>query len=74
LIEHEQSARGHPDRVNEPPSPHLGFTGSYERDPQGEATVTMAGPTYHINGAAPGFNHEQPSRLKAETFSIAVSC
>jgi hypothetical protein len=34
----------------------------------------MTGPTYHITGAALGFNHEQPTRLKAETFSIAVSC
>ena len=51
-----------------------GFTGSYERDLQGEAVVTMTGPTYHITGAAMGFDHAQPTRLKAETFSIAVSC
>jgi ipoprotein LpqH len=51
-----------------------GFTGSYERELQGEAAVTMTGPTYHITGAALGFNNEQPTRLKAETFSIAVSC
>jgi ipoprotein LpqH len=51
-----------------------GFTGSYERDLQGDAVVTMTGPTYHITGAAMGFDHAQPTRLKAETFSIAVSC
>jgi hypothetical protein len=51
-----------------------GFTGSYERELQGEAAVTMTGPTYHITGAALGFNRDQPTRLKAETFSIAVSC
>jgi lipoprotein LpqH len=51
-----------------------GFTGSYERDLQGEAVVTMTGPTYHITGAAMGFDHAQPTRLKAQTFSIAVSC
>ena len=51
-----------------------GFTGSYEHALQGEAAVTMTGPTYHITGAALGFNHAQPTRLKAETFSIAVSC
>jgi ipoprotein LpqH len=51
-----------------------GFTGSYERELQGEAAVTMTGPTYHISGAALGFNHAQPTRLKAETFSIVVSC
>ena len=33
-----------------------GFTGSYEHALQGEATVTMTGPTYHITGAALGFN------------------
>jgi len=51
-----------------------GFTGSYERELQGEAAVTMIGPTYHITGAAQGFNHAQPTRLKSETFSITVSC
>jgi lipoprotein LpqH len=51
-----------------------GFTGSYEHALQGEAAVTMTGPTYHITGAALGFNHAQPARLKAETFSIEVSC
>src|ERR1700749_5207229 len=51
-----------------------GFTGSYERDLQGDAVVTMTGPTYHITGAALGFDHAEPTRLKAETFSIAVSC
>jgi lipoprotein LpqH len=51
-----------------------GFTGSYERELQGDAAVTMTGPTYHITGAALGFNHDEPTRLKAETFSIAVSC
>jgi len=51
-----------------------GFTGSYEQELQGEATVTMTGPTYHINGAALGFDKETPTRLKAETFTITVSC
>jgi ipoprotein LpqH len=51
-----------------------GFTGSYERELQGEAAVTMTGPTYQITSAALGFDHAQPTRLKAETFSIAVSC
>jgi ipoprotein LpqH len=51
-----------------------GFTGSYEHALQGEATVTMTGPTYHITGAALGFNNSEPTRLKAETFSIKVSC
>ena len=51
-----------------------GFTGSYERGLQGEAAVTMTGPTYHITGAALGFNQAQPTRLKAETFTVTVSC
>ena len=51
-----------------------GFTGSYEHELQGEAKVTMNGPTYHITGAALGFNKATPTRLKAETFTITVSC
>ena len=51
-----------------------GFTGSYEHALQGEAKVTMTGRTYQITGAALGFNDAQPTRLKAETFAIKVSC
>ena len=51
-----------------------GFTGSYEQQLQGEADVTMTGPAYHITGAALGFNKATPTRLKAETFTIKVSC
>jgi hypothetical protein len=51
-----------------------GFTGSYEYALQGQAAVTMTGATYHITGAALGFNKSEPTRLKAETFSIKVSC
>lgn len=51
-----------------------GFTGSYEHELQGEAKVTMTGPTYHITGAALGFNKATPTRSKAETFALTVSC
>lgn len=51
-----------------------GFTGSYEHALQGEAAVTMTGTTYHITGAALGFNNAERTRLKAETFTIHVSC
>ena len=51
-----------------------GFTGSYERERQGEATVTMTGPTYHITGAALGFNDAERTQLKAEKFTIKLSC
>lgn len=51
-----------------------GFTGSYDRDLQGKAAVTMTGPTYAITGAAMGFNNAKPSELTNETFAIRVSC
>ena len=51
-----------------------GFTGSYERELQGQATVTMTGATYHITGAALGFNDAKRTLLTAETFAINVSC
>ncbi|MDI3313929.1 MAG: lipoprotein LpqH [Mycobacterium sp.] len=51
-----------------------GFTGSYDRDLQGKAAVTMTGPTYAITGAAMGFNNANPSKLTTETFAIKVSC
>jgi len=51
-----------------------GFEGSYERALQGEASVTMNGATYQITGAALGFNKAEPTRLKAETFTLTVSC
>lgn len=51
-----------------------GFTGSYEQALQGEAAVTMSGRTYHITGAALGFNDAERTRLKAERFTINVSC
>ena len=36
-----------------------GFTGSYDRELQGEAAVTMTGPTYHITGTALGYNRRR---------------
>ncbi|UMB69954.1 lipoprotein LpqH [Mycobacterium paraterrae] len=51
-----------------------GFEGSYERALQGEASVTMNGATYQITGAALGFNKSDRTRLKAETFTLTVSC
>jgi hypothetical protein len=51
-----------------------GFTGSYDRDLQGKAAVTMTGATYAITGAAMGFNKAEPSELTTETFAIKVSC
>jgi lipoprotein LpqH len=38
------------------------------------SNAAMTGPTYHITGAALGFNESEPIRLRAETFTIKVSC
>lgn len=51
-----------------------GFSGSYEHALQGEASVTITGRTYHIVGAALGFNDAERTRMKAETFAFSVSC
>ncbi len=51
-----------------------GFTGSYNIGLGGEATVTMTGRTYSINGTADGFETANPSFRKSGTFDIKVAC
>jgi ipoprotein LpqH len=51
-----------------------GFTGSYDRDFQGEATVTMTGPTYRIKGTATGYADAKPTERTTEPFELTVSC
>lgn len=51
-----------------------GFIGSYDRDLQGEAVVSMIGPTYGITGTAMGFNRTKPTERTTETFAIRVTC
>ena len=51
-----------------------GFTGSFEADLQGEATVTQTGRTYDIRGTADGFDTERPSFRTSGTFMIKVAC
>lgn len=51
-----------------------GFTGSYESDLQGEASVTQTGRTFDITGSADGFNAERPSFRAAGTFTVKVAC
>lgn len=51
-----------------------GFAGSYDRGLQGNATVTLTGSTYSINGVATGFNIAKPTALTAEPFAIKVAC
>lgn len=51
-----------------------GFAGSYDRDLQGSAAVTLTGSTYAITGTATGFNHIKSSALTTETFAIKVAC
>jgi len=51
-----------------------GFTGSYWKDLQGRADVSMVGKTYTITGVAEGFNTDNPGATKLGTFAIKVSC
>jgi len=51
-----------------------GFTGSYDRQLQGEAAVAMTGPTYRIAGTAVGFADAKPTRRTTAPFELRVSC
>lgn len=51
-----------------------GFTGSYDRDLQGEATVAMTGPTYRIAGTAVGYADAKPTQRTTQPFEVRVSC
>lgn len=51
-----------------------GFTGSYNAGLGGEATVTMTGRTYSIEGTADGFATDQPSFRTNGSFLIKVAC
>jgi ipoprotein LpqH len=51
-----------------------GFTGSFEADLQGRATVTQTGRTYDITGSADGFDNDRPSFRTGGTFAIKVAC
>jgi hypothetical protein len=51
-----------------------GFTGSYDRDLQGEAAVTMTGATYRIAGTAVGFANAKSTERTTEPFELRVSC
>jgi len=50
-----------------------GFTGSYEHAVQGEATISDR-PHLSLHRRPLGFNSAQPTRLKAEPFTIKVGC
>jgi ipoprotein LpqH len=51
-----------------------GFNGSYDRHLQGEAAVTMTGPTYRIAGTAVGFSSAKATAPTTEPFELRVSC
>jgi hypothetical protein len=51
-----------------------GFTGSYNAGLGGEATVTMTGRTYSIEGTADGFAVDKPSFRTNGSFVIKVAC
>lgn len=51
-----------------------GFTGSYNDGLGGEATVTMTGRTYDIQGTADGFDTDNPSFRTTGNFQIKIAC
>ena len=51
-----------------------GFTGSYNDGLGGEASVTMTGRTYDIEGTADGFATDNPSFRTTGNFQIKISC
>ncbi len=51
-----------------------GFTGSYDRQLQGEAAVTMTGPSYRIAGTAVGFAGAKATQRTTAPFELRVSC
>jgi ipoprotein LpqH len=51
-----------------------GFTGSYDRNLQGEAAVAMTGPTYRIAGTAVGYADSKPTVRTTAPFELRVSC
>ena len=51
-----------------------GFNGSYDRHLQGEAAVTMTGPTYRIAGTAVGYSSAKATERTTEPFELRVSC
>lgn len=51
-----------------------GFTGSFQRDIQGDAKVAMLGSTYQITGTASGFTDEAPNKNVTKAFDIKANC
>lgn len=51
-----------------------GFTGSFNDGLGGEATVTMTGRTYDIQGTADGFDTDNPSFRTTGNFQIKIAC
>ncbi|KWX68996.1 lipoprotein LpqH [Mycobacterium sp. NAZ190054] len=51
-----------------------GFTGSYNQGLGGDATVTMTGRTYDIQGTADGFETDSPSFRTTGEFRIKIAC
>ena len=51
-----------------------GFTGSFNDGLGGEATVTMTGRTYDIQGTADGFETDNPSFRTTGDFRIKIAC
>ncbi|OFB37138.1 hypothetical protein BA059_20685 [Mycolicibacterium sp. (ex Dasyatis americana)] len=52
-----------------------GFSGSYWRDLEGDATASMAGSTFVVEGTAVGSRDDDSSNVRAEIpFSMRIAC
>lgn len=51
-----------------------GFTGSYWRDVQGNATAKMTHQTYEIDGSAIGYEAKAPHQRVTRDFSVRFAC
>jgi lipoprotein LpqH len=51
-----------------------GFTGSYQENLQGKASVSVTDQTYRLSGTAEGFFAEHPAARTAAQFDIRFAC
>lgn len=51
-----------------------GFTGTYTKDDNGEASASYGSETFTITGTANGFNAYQPQEPAKATFKIVATC
>ncbi len=51
-----------------------GFTGTYSKGADGEASATFSSETFTITGKANGFNTYKPQEATTATFKIVATC